>query len=232
MPRTSSSHDTAGKPHTGKYVAYYRVSTDKQGVSGLGLEAQQDTVRRFLNGGTWSLIGEFTEVESGRKSRRPQLEAAVALAKKQKATLIVAKLDRLYRNAYFVAKLMHERVDFVCCDNPHASKLTIHILAGVAEHEAEMISERTTVALAAAKRRGVKLGGPDPKKAAAAAGVVSARNADHFAENVLPLIRDLRRKGIDTYRDLADALNARGVPTARGGEWHASTVRNCVLRDV
>ncbi len=221
---------TAGKPHNGKYVAYYRVSTDKQGKSGLGLEAQQDAVRRYLNGGTWTLVGEFTEVESGRRSRRPQLEAAIALAKKQKATLIVAKLDRLYRNAYFVAKLMHDRVDFVCVDNPHASKLTIHILAGVAEHEAELISERTKAALAAAKKRGVKLGSPDPKRAADFAGKVAAEKADNFAENVMPIIRDLRRKGLSTYRELAEALNARGVATARGGEWFASTVRNYCVR--
>ncbi len=136
---------TAGKPHNGKYIAYYRVSTDKQGRSGLGLEAQQDAVRRYLNGGTWTLVGEFTEVESGRKSRRPQLDAAIAMAKKEKATLVVAKLDRLYRNAYFMAKLMHDRVDFVACDNPHANKLTIQILSAVAENEAELISERVTL---------------------------------------------------------------------------------------
>jgi DNA invertase Pin-like site-specific DNA recombinase len=119
---------TAGKPHNGKYVAYYRVSTDKQGASGLGLEAQRDEVLRYLNGGSWDLISEFTEVESGRKSRRPELEAAIAMCKKHKATLVVAKLDRLYRNAYFVAKLMHEGIPFVCCDNPHANKMTIQIL--------------------------------------------------------------------------------------------------------
>ena len=157
---------TTTKPHTGNFVAYYRVSTDKQGRSGLGLEAQQDTVRRYLNGGTWSLVGEFTEVESGRKSRRPQLEAAIALAKKHKATLVVAKLDRLYRNLYFTAKLMHERVDFVACDNPHANKLTIHMLAAFAENEADMISERTKLALKAMKKRGVKLGSPTPSSGA------------------------------------------------------------------
>lgn len=223
---------TAGQPHKGKFVAYYRVSTDKQGQSGLGLEAQQDAVRRYLNGGSWSLIGEFTEVESGRKSRRPQLEAAIALAKKQKATLVVAKIDRLYRNAYFISKLMHDRVDFVACDNPHANKLTIQILSAVAEHEAELISERTKKALAALKKRGAKLGSPTPEIGAKASGEVASAKASAFAENVLPIIRDLRRKGVDTYRDLADALNARGVPTARGGEWHASTVRNYEMRSL
>lgn len=221
---------SAGKKHSGKFVAYYRVSTDKQGESGLGLEAQRDAVHKYLNGGSWEIVGEFTEVESGRKSRRPELEAAIALCKKTKATLIVAKLDRLYRNAYFVAKLMHEGVNFLCVDNPHANKLTIQILAAVAENERELISERTRVALAAVKRRGTKLGSPTPEIGAAKAGEAVAAQADRFADNVLPIIADLRRRGLSTYREIADALNARGVPTARGGAWFASTVRNYELR--
>lgn len=220
----------AGEPHKGKYVAYYRVSTDKQGRSGLGLSAQKAAVKRYLNGGSWEIIGEFTEIESGRKGRRPELDAAIALAKKAKATLVVAKLDRLYRNPYFVAKLMHEKVPFVCCDNPHASKLTIHILAAVAENEAELISERTKAALQAARARGQKLGSPTPEKGARQGGLVVSKEADRFADNVMPIIRDLRRKGISTFRELAQALNDRGVKTARGGEWHASTVRNYELR--
>jgi len=220
----------AGEPHKGKYVAYYRVSTDKQGRSGLGLSAQKAAVKRYLNGGSWEIIGEFTEIESGRKGRRPELDAAIALAKKSKATLVVAKLDRLYRNPYFVAKLMHEKVPFVCCDNPHASKLTIHILAAVAENEAELISERTKAALQAARARGQKLGSPTPEKGARQGGLVVSKEADRFADNVMPIIRDLRRKGINSFRELAQALNDRGVKTARGGEWHASTVRNYELR--
>lgn len=216
--------------NTGKFVAYYRVSTDQQGQSGLGLEAQRDAVLKYLNGGDWELIAEHTEVESGRKSRRPELEAALALCKKHKATLVVAKLDRLYRNAYFVAKLMHEGIPFVCVDNPHANKLTIHILAAVAENERELISERTKAALARIQARGGVLGSPAPKHGAKAAGVVSAAGADRMAENVAPLIADLRRRGLSTYREIAHALNARGVPTARGGEWFASTVRNYELR--
>lgn len=216
--------------HRGKFVAYYRVSTDAQGQSGLGLEAQREAVHKYLNGGDWEIIAEFTEVESGRKSRRPELEAALALAKKHRAKLVVAKLDRLYRNAYFVAKLMHEGVDFVCVDNPHANKLTIQILAAVAENERDLISERTRVALAAVKKRGVKLGSPTPEVGAEAAGLAVAAQADRFAANVLPLIFDLRRKGLTTYREIADALNARGIQTARGGAWFASTVRNIELR--
>ena len=221
----------AGKKHVGQYVAYYRVSTDKQGASGLGLEAQQDSVRRYLNGGTWTLVGEFTEVESGRKDRRPQLDAAIEMCKKQKATLVVAKLDRLYRNAFFISRLMHEKVTFVACDNPHANKLTIHILAAVAEHEAEMISARTTAALAALKKRGVRLGSPTPSIGAHAAGAAVAADADAFAAKMLPIILALRRQGLDTYRSMAQALTDAGIPTARGGDWHASTVRNILKRD-
>jgi DNA invertase Pin-like site-specific DNA recombinase len=219
-------------PHEGKYVAYYRVSTNKQGVSGLGLEAQQDAVRRYLNGGTWTLAGEFTEVESGRKDRRPQLEAALAMCKKEKATLVVAKLDRLYRNTYFIAKLMHEGAPFVCCDNPHASKLTLQIMANFAEHEAEIISERTSKALQALKKRGAKLGSPTPSIGAAAAGKAVAEDADAFALRVQPVIADLRRRGMSTFREIADALNARGVATSRGGSWFAGTVRNVETRKV
>jgi len=220
----------SGKQHNGKYVAYYRVSTEKQGQSGLGLEAQRESVLKYLNGGNWELISEHTEVESGRRSRRPELEAAIAACKKQKATLVVAKLDRLYRNAYFVAKLMHEGVPFVCVDNPHANKMTIHILAAVAENERELISDRTKAALERVKARGTVLGSPAPEKGALEAGKVAAKAADKMAINVQPLIADLRRKGLSTYREIADALNARGVPTARGGSWFASTVRNYELR--
>lgn len=217
--------------HNGKFVAYYRVSTGRQGQSGLGLEAQRDAVHKYLNGGSWEILGEFTEVESGRQSkRRPQLDAAIALAKKNKATLVVAKLDRLYRNTFFVAKLMHEGVNFLCVDNPHTTKLNIHIYAAISEYEGELISERTKAALQALKKRGAKLGSPTPEIGAAKAGEAVARDADRFADNVTPLIQDLRRKGLSTYREIAEALNARGVPTARGGAWFASTVRNYELR--
>lgn len=221
----------AGRPHAGKFIAYYRVSTDRQGKSGLGLAAQKEAVRQHLNGGKWRLVGEFTEVESGRKDRRPSLEEAIALCKKEKATLIVAKLDRLYRNVYFVTKLMHDRIDFIACDNPHASKLTIHVLAAVAEHEAEMISARTSAALQALKKRGKKLGSPNPEKGAAAAGKAVAADADAFAEKVLPIINGLRKRGLSTYREIAEALNSSGVKTARGGTWFASTVRNIEMRE-
>ncbi len=221
-----------GRPNTGEYIAYYRVSTDKQGDSGLGLEAQRDAVHKFLNGGDWNIIAEFTEIESGRKNKRPQLEEAIRLQRKTGAKIIVAKLDRLYRNAYFTLKLKHDRVDFIAADNPEMNSLTLGIMALMAEHEAELISERTKAALGRIKARGEKkLGSPTPEIGAAAAGKAVAAEADRRAENVLPLIHDLRRKGLSSYRDIAQALNARGIETARGGAWHASTVRNYELRE-
>src|ERR671910_966338 len=143
----------------GRFVAYYRVSTDKQGRSGLGLEAQREAVQSFLNGGSWTLAAEVTEVESGKRNDRPELDRALGLCRLYGATLVVAKLDRLARNVTFISKLMESGVDFVAVDFPQANRLTVHILAAVAEHEAAMISARTKAALAAAKARGVQVGG-------------------------------------------------------------------------
>src|ERR1700722_12486249 len=134
----------------GKFVSYLRVSTAKQGVSGLGLEAQREAVATYLNGGKWNLVQEVVEVESGKRNDRPQLARALALCRLHNATLIIAKLDRLARNVHFISGLMESKVDFVAVDFPQANRLTIHILAAVAEHEAKMISERTKAALAAA----------------------------------------------------------------------------------
>src|SRR5580704_1542251 len=145
--------------NTASFVAYYRVSTQRQGRSGLGLEAQQKAVRDYLNGGDWRMVGEFVEVESGRRKDRPRLAEALSMCRVHGAKLIIAKLDRLARNVAFISTLMDSGVDFEAADFPQANRLTIHILAAVAEHEARMISERTKAALAAAKRRGVKLGG-------------------------------------------------------------------------
>jgi DNA invertase Pin-like site-specific DNA recombinase len=143
--------------HLGKFVAYFRVSTDRQGKSSLGLDAQREAVMHYLDGGSWQLVGEFTEVESGKHSDRPQLAAAVAACKKLRAKLVIAKLDRLSRNLAFIAAPMDSGVEFVAVDNPHANKLTVHILAAVAQHEREMIAERTRGALRAAKARGVTM---------------------------------------------------------------------------
>ena len=219
--------------HNGKFVAYYRVSTLRQGQSGLGIDAQRKTVSDFLNGGNWSLVEEFVEVESGSgKKHRPQLEAAIAACKKHKATLIVAKLDRLYRNVHFVTKLMEDTVKFKCCDMPEANNLTIHILAAVAEHEREVISERTKVALAALKARGVELGSPTPEIGSKAGNKAKVEKADKYAFNVKPIISSLIESGsATTLRGIAKALQNRGIKTPRGGEvWHPSQVSNIMKR--
>src|SRR5262245_9850761 len=145
-----------------RFIAYYRVSTKRQGKSGLGLEAQRDAVQRHVAACGGKLIAEYTEVESGKLKDRPQLAAALSHARGKGATLVIAKLDRLARNVAFTSALMESGADFVCCDVPHANRLTIHILAAVAEDEATRISQRTTAALAAARRRGVKLGTARP----------------------------------------------------------------------
>jgi DNA invertase Pin-like site-specific DNA recombinase len=141
-----------------RFIAYYRVSTDRQGKSGLGLDAQRKAVADFLDGGKWELVGEFTEIETGKRADRPELEKAIAECKKRRAKLIIAKLDRLSRNVAFIATLMERRVDFLCCDNPTATKFTIHILAAVAEFERDAISKRTRDALAVAKAKGKVIG--------------------------------------------------------------------------
>src|SRR3982075_3391828 len=143
----------------GNFVAYYRVSTSKQGRSGLGVEAQCHSVNSFLNGGTWSLVAEFTEVESGKRNDRPQLAKALQACRVYGAKLVIAKLDRLSRDAHFLLGLEKAGVDFLAADMPHANRLTVGIMAMVADEERRMISARTKAALAAAKRRGVKLGG-------------------------------------------------------------------------
>jgi len=205
--------------HQGKFVAYFRVSTDKQGKSGLGLEAQRQSVMDYLNGGRWSLVADFTEIESGKRNNRVELEKALAACKKQKAKLVIAKLDRLSRNLAFIATLMDSGVEFVAVDNPHANKLTVHILAAVAQHEREIISARTSAALKAAKARGRRLGNPRLSEARQRATVAKKESADRYAGNVLPVIRDIQRSGIKSLRGVAKALAARGIPTARGGTW-------------
>jgi DNA invertase Pin-like site-specific DNA recombinase len=145
--------------HHDRFVSYLRVSTERQGKSGLGIDAQRQAIADYLNGSHWTLAAEFVETESGKHADRPQLQAALAACRKHKARLIIAKLDRLSRNVAFVATMMDSTVEFLACDFPQANRLTLHILAAVAEHERRMISERTKAALAAAKRRGVKLGG-------------------------------------------------------------------------
>jgi DNA invertase Pin-like site-specific DNA recombinase len=222
------------RPNTGKFVAYYRVSTQRQGASGLGLEAQQAAVRAHLNGGNWKIVAEFTEIESGKRSDRPKLAEALAACQRYGAKLIIAKLDRLARNVAFVSNLMESGVEFEAVDFPQANRLTIHILAAVAEHEAKMISERTKAALAAAKARGKVLGGfrgvrfTDESRQRASAA--RTERADAKAANVAPVIAELQEAGVTSLSAIAAALNDRGIPTPRGGEWQAVQVQRVLAR--
>src|SRR5262249_3052103 len=203
--------------HYGKFVAYFRVSTERQGKSGLGLEAQRQAVLAYLDGGRWALVGEFTEIESGKRNDRPQLAAALAACKKLKAKLVIAKLDRLGRNLAFIPALMERRVGFVAVDNPHANKLTVHILAAVAQHEREMISERTKVALAAAKRRGKRLGNPNLPDAAKRGTAAVKANARRFAANVRPIIDEIIAAGAPKHKPTSPQLNKRQLCKVPGG---------------
>ncbi len=208
------------------YIAYYRVSTDKQGKSGLGLDAQRKAVEGHIKAAGGVLIEEYTEIESGHKNKRPELNTALSACKKQKAVLIIAKLDRLGRNVAFIASLMESRVDFVCCDNPHANRLMLHMLAAFAEHEREQISERTKKALAAAKARGVELG----KNGKDVLAPQNKKEADRFAESMKPVIEDIKKAGCTTIRGIRDELNRREIPSARENAWHYGTVYNLLQR--
>ena len=205
---------------SGKFVAYYRVSTARQGASGLGLDAQQSAVRQYLNGGRWSLVAEVVEVESGKRGDRPKLAEALRLCKVHGATLVIGKLDRLARNVAFVSSLMEAGVEFTACDFPQANRLTIHILAAVAEHEAAMISARTKAALQAAKARGTVLGGYRGRAFTDAdhAAAKQARQASAAARgaDLAPIVADMRAKGVTSLGGLAKALTEAGIPTARG----------------
>lgn len=212
-------------------VSYYRVSTLKQGRSGLGLEAQQAAVHDYLRRHDGESIADYIEVESGKKNDRPQLAAAITHCRRTGATLVIAKLDRLARNVAFIANLMEASgVEFVAVDMPLASRFTLHILAAVAEHEARMISERTKVALAAAKARGTTLGCPlgavhlRPYGNMAAVEAVkngAARRRTEFRSVII----EIQGEGFATFAAIADELNNRGIRTARGRRWYPMTVR-------
>lgn len=214
---------------SGKFIAYYRVSTAKQGASGLGLDAQQSAVRQYLNGGDWKLVAEVIEVESGKRGDRPKLAEALRLCKVHGATLIIGKLDRLARSVHFVSSLMEAGVEFTACDFPQANRLTIHILAAVAEHEASMISKRTKDALAQAKARGKVLGGFRGRTFTEAdhAAAKQARKASAATRgaDLAPVVAKLRAEGVTSLNGLARALTERGVPAARGGSsWSPTQV--------
>ena len=215
-----------------QFVTYYRVSTARQGLSGLGLDAQRQTVTQYLAGSPRTVVTEFVEVETGKGAnallRRPELRAALELCKKTGATLLIAKLDRLARNVHFVSGLMESKVKFVACDLPEANQLTIHIMAAFAEHEARRISERTRDALAAAKARGVVLGAKGPanlkqhtqeRQAAACA----------FKARLMPLLNGFVSQGL-SRRAIVVQLNDLGIRAPRGGLWSLGQVQRLAAR--
>jgi DNA invertase Pin-like site-specific DNA recombinase len=204
------------------FIAYYRVSTDKQGAAGLGMDAQREAVTRFI-GQRGQIVAEYVEVESGRKANRPKLRAALDECKNRRATLIIAKLDRLARNVHCISGLMESKVDFLAVDMPEANRLTIHVLAAVAEYEREMISQRTKAALAQAKARGTKLGNPHAAEAAALGR--AARVIRRPPPKVITLIHERRDAGA-TLREIAAELNQLGIRTPRGCQWYACTIRD------
>lgn len=225
--------------HSGKFVCYYRVSTGKQGRSGLGIEAQRAAVAAYLNGGDWSIVAEYTEVESGKRADRPALEQALAAARLHRAALVVSKVDRLTRSVAFLSKLLEAGVDVRFADLPAIEGATgrflLQQMVAVAELEAGMISARTKAALAAAKRRGKSLGGnrgvvPSAKMQEASRKALLERTAKHAAD-LGPTIRKLQADGATSLRAIADGLNKAGIPTALGnGKWQAVQVARVLER--
>jgi len=217
-------------------VAYYRVSRPSQGRSGLGIEAQKEAIRRLAEAEGIKIISERTEVETGKGAdaldRRPELAGALAAARRAKCPVLVAKLDRLSRDVHVISGLMAHHVPFVVAElGPDVDPFILHLYASLAQKERELISQRTREALARKKAQGAKLGNPrNPAEAAAKGRQAIAVNADEFAAGMAPIIEGIRAAGITTLAGIADALNKRGVRTARGGTWHAMTVRNVVRR--
>jgi DNA invertase Pin-like site-specific DNA recombinase len=201
------------------------VSTTKQGISGLGLDAQREAVQAFARQTRRSILAEFVEIESGRVKDRPQLLAALAECRRTKATLLIARLDRLARNVAFVSSIMEAGVEFVATDAPFANRLMVHILAAFAEHERELISQRTKAALAAAKARGVVLGANGTKLAERA-----SKAAVEAAEAYRDPIQQIMATGVQSARQIAMALNAAGVPSRAGGRWHSANVLRTMKR--
>ena len=227
----------AGLTTTERFVGYERVSTARQGASGLGLAAQRSAIEGYARSRGAEVAAIFTEVESGRKADRPELARAIQHARLTGSTLLIARLDRLSRNAAFLLTLRDGGVRFLACDMPAANDLTVGIMALVAEAERDLISRRTREALAAAKARGVKLGNPNGAAALHRAGkggaplrMAVSRNADAFARDLAPVLADIRSAGATTLRRIAAVLNQRGVLTRRGGSWGVSNVRNLIAR--
>lgn len=220
-------------PTSPLFVAYFRVSTARQGRSGLGLDAQRKAVMDHLASTSGVLTDEFTEIESGKRAERPELGKAIGACRRRKAILVIAKLDRLSRDAHFLLGLAKAGVEFIAADMPTANRMVVGIMAMVAEEERRMTSRRTKEALAAAKRRGVKLGSPDPRKGSAI-GVPLAtearrKRAHEFAVAVLPTIRSLKAEGM-SLRAIARTLTDRAIAAPRGGAWGPQAVANVMAR--
>jgi DNA invertase Pin-like site-specific DNA recombinase len=218
-------------------ISYVRVSTQRQGRSGLGLEAQRENIAHFAEAEGREIAAEFVEIESGKGSdaldRRPKLAAALQEARKCKGTIVVAKLDRLSRDVHFISGLMAQRVPFLVTElGPDVDPFILHLYAALGEKERKLIAARTKAALAVRKAQGVKLGNPRLDEARQASKAAIVKDANRHAANVMPVIREIQRAGAATFRQIAEALNARGIHTARGGSWYASTVSNVINRDV
>jgi DNA invertase Pin-like site-specific DNA recombinase len=216
-------------------ITYIRVSTSQQGRSGLGIEAQRAALQHFAQAEGFEVAREFVEVETGKGAdamdRRPQLKAALAAARKQRCHVAVAKLDRLSRDVHFISGLMAHKVPFLVAElGPDVDPFVLHLFAALAEKERALISTRTRQALEAAKARGVTLGNPKLHAARRSAVEAVTAEAERFAANVLPIIREAQKAGATTLREIAAALNARGIATARGGQWHAKSVSNILER--
>lgn len=212
-----------------KFISYYRVSTEKQGIEGNGIQAQRQSVARYLDSLDCEHLASFEEVESGANNHRPQLQAALQLAKDKKAVLLIAKLDRLSRNAAFLLQLQDSGVDFVACDMPNADKLSIGIIALLAQRERELISERTKAGMAIAKERGAKLGNPNPKVALASARKAIQERKKSFNETAAIAIAEIQSTGVKSLTKIAECLNKRGEQTSRGKKWTPTAVRR-ILR--
>jgi DNA invertase Pin-like site-specific DNA recombinase len=214
-----------------QFVAYYRVSTKAQGISGLGLDAQREAVERYVAGVSGQLIASFEEVESGKRVDRVNLHAALELCRTAKATLVIAKLDRLARNVSFISRLLDARVEFIAADMPSANRLTIHIVAAIAEYEREQISERVKGALRAAIAQGTPVGNPEARRVQPKAVAAAQRDADEYARRMKPVLAAHEVSGQIPLARLAQQLERLGYETPRGGRrWSAMTVHNLKRR--
>lgn len=214
------------------FVSYLRVSTTKQGVNGLGIEGQRQSIETYLNGGDWNILKEFVEVESGKKNDRKELQKAINFCRNTSSTLIISKLDRLSRNVAFVSSLMESKIDFVCCDMPDANRLTIHIIAALAEWEREQISIRTKAALKVLKSKGVKLGNDnltqeDRLNGSKSSSISRSKTSTDFALTMYGIIKVKRDEGL-SLRGICQFLNDEGYRTSRKGEWKPNTVKRVI----